>query len=183
MLWRIAVAQVPSVHMYAFSNALLVSAALVRAFGPELAEVPLLATRHELQGNSLGPLLLHTIQTALLKAGVKKIILPALHLAEGPLQEPSLPPGQTGIAPVAAGPLPEPALPSGQFGTLPVAPEPGIKPWGILMGYKVPLPAALLEACKCPMLQLPGTPYLMKQLTTETITKVLTSSNGARSQQ
>lgn len=62
----------------------------MRAFGPDLAEVPLLATRPELQGNRLAPLLLHSIEAGLLGIGVKKIIMPALHLPEVPLPLPSL---------------------------------------------------------------------------------------------
>ena len=57
----------------------------MRAFGPELAEVPLLTTRAELQGNGLGPLLLHSLEAALLLAGVSKVIMPALPLQEAPL--------------------------------------------------------------------------------------------------
>lgn len=63
----------------------------MHVFGPELAEVPLLTTRAELQGNGLGPLLLHNLEAALLQAGVGKVIMPALPLPELPLME-ALPP-------------------------------------------------------------------------------------------
>ncbi len=125
------------------------NAALVRAFGPELAEVPLLATRHELQGNALAPLLLHQVERTLLQAGVTRIIMPALPLPEGPSLE---------------APLPGQAAP-------PVTPS-GLKPWGSSVGYAMPSPAQLLEACRTSMLQLPGTPYLIKQLSTGSVVKV-----------
>ena len=72
---------------------------MVRAFGPELAELPLLATRHELQGNALGPLLLHHVEKTLLAAGVTKVIMPALPLSEGPLPEAPAAPGHHAAAP------------------------------------------------------------------------------------
>lgn len=121
------------------------NAALVRAFGPDMAEVPLLATRHELQGNALGPALLHSIEAALLQAGVKAVIMPALPLSEGLSPEAPSAPGQSAVGP---------------------------KPWGTLVGYKVALPAQLLHACQMPMVQLPGTCYLIKQLSLESLTKV-----------
>ena len=123
----------------------------MRAFGPGLAEVPLLATRHELQGNALAPLLLHNSEVSLLQAGVSSIIMPALTLPEGPSPEAALPSGQQMYAPLTA---------------------PGLKPWGSLMDYRPPSPAQLLEACKAPMLQLPGTPYLIKQLSEKSLTQV-----------
>lgn len=123
-------------------------AALVRAFGPEMAEVPLLATRHELQGNALGPALLHSIEEALQQAGVKAVIMPALPLSEGLSPEAPLAPERTTATAV------------------------GPKPWGITMGYKMALPAQLLEACKMPMVQLPGTCYLIKQLSRQSLTQV-----------
>ena len=124
----------------------------MRAFGPELAEVPLLATRHELQGNALAPLLLHNIEKALHQAGVRNVIMPALPLSEGLSPEAALTIEQkTGNALVQ-------------------------KPWGILVGYQIALPAQLLNACKLPMLQLPGTSYLVKQLSYESTTKVSASS-------
>ena len=125
------------------------NAALVRAFGPELAEVPLLATRHELQGNALAPLLLHQIESTLLQAGVTCIIMPALPLPEGPSPE---------------APLPDQAA-------LPMTAS-GLKPWGSFVGYAMPSPAKLLEACRTSMLQLPGTPYLIKQLSADSVMKV-----------
>ena len=67
------------------------AAGLVRVFGPELAEVPLLATRPELQGNGLAPFLLHSLETALLDAGVTTVIMPALPLPQAPLPEGPLP--------------------------------------------------------------------------------------------
>lgn len=139
-------------------------AALVRAFGPDMAEVPLLATRHELQGNALAPALLHSIEEALLEAGVRAVIMPALPLTEGLSPEAPLAPAQSAL------PLSE-----GLSVDAPSAPEQstvGPKPWGILMGYKVALPAQLVQACKLPMVQLPGTCYLIKQLSPESLTKV-----------
>jgi len=131
------------------TTTLCFNAALVRAFGPELAEVPLLATRHELQGNALAPLLLHQVEHTLLQAGVTCIIMPALPLPEGPSPE---------------APLPDQAAPH--------VTASGLKPWGSLVGYAMPSPAQLLEACRTSMLQLPGTPYLIKQLLAESIVKV-----------
>ena len=122
--------------------------ALVRAFGPELAEVPLLATRHELQGNALGPTLLHSIEETLQQAGVKAVIMPALPLSEGLSPEVPLAPEQSAAVDV------------------------GPKPWGITVGYKVALPTQLLDACKMPMVQLPGTCYLIKQLSAQSLVKV-----------
>ena len=122
--------------------------ALVRAFGPEMAEVPLLATRHELQGNALGPALLHSIEETLQQAGVRAVIMPALPLSEGLSPEAPLAPEQTAANVV------------------------GPKPWGTNVGYKVALPAQLLSACKMPMVQLPGTCYLIKQLSEQSLPKV-----------
>lgn len=120
----------------------------MRAFGPDLAEVPLLATRHELQGNGLGPLLLHSIETALLKAGVRHVIMPALPLSEG-------------------------LSPDAHVATeLRAAAAAGPKPWGTLVGYRMALSAQLLDACRVPMLQLPGTCYLIKELSHESLTQV-----------
>lgn len=70
---------------------------LVRAFGPELAEVPLLATRLELQGNGLAPLLLRSLELALLEAGVSRVIMPALPLPEVPLPDQALLPGRQNL--------------------------------------------------------------------------------------
>lgn len=125
------------------------NAALVRAFGPELAEVPLLATRYELQGNALAPLLLHHIEHTLLQAGVTRIIMPALPMPEAPSPEAPLP-DQAALPVTASNP----------------------KPWGSLVGYTMPSPAQLLQACRTSMLQLPGTPYLIKQLSADSIVKV-----------
>ena len=66
----------------------------MRAFGPELAELPLLATRPELQGNGLAPLLLRSLETALLEAGVSRVIMPALPLPEVPLPDQAQLPGR-----------------------------------------------------------------------------------------
>lgn len=140
------------------------NAALVRAFGPDMAEVPLLATRHELQGNALAPALLHSIEAALLQAGVKAVIMPALPLSEGLSPEAPWAPEQRAL------PLPEvlcleaPSAP-GQSAA-------GPKPWGTLVGYKVTLPAQLLQACQMPMVQLPGTCYVIKHLSLESLTQV-----------
>ncbi|DBB07124.1 TPA: hypothetical protein ACH3X1_011698 [Trebouxia sp. C0004] len=131
----------------------MASVALVRAFGPELAEVPLLATRHELQGNALAPLLLHQVEHTLCQAGVTCIIMPALPLPEAPLPNQAAPP----------------------FGT-----ASGLKPWGSLVGYAMPSPAQLLEACRTSMLQLPGTPYLIKQLSADSVVKVKPFTQGLR---
>ena len=49
---------------------------------------------------------------------------------------------------------------------------PVTKAWGSLMSYQVPQPAELLQACKLPMLQLPGTPYLIKSLAKDTLCQV-----------
>ena len=122
--------------------------ALVHVFGPELAEVPLLATRHELQGNALGPTLLHSIEQTLQQAGVKAVIMPALPLSEGLSPDAPVVPEQTAARAV------------------------GPKPWGMTVGYKVALPTQLLEACKMPMVQLPGTCYLIKQLSMQSLTNV-----------
>ena len=46
--------------------------------GAEVAEMPALAVRPELQGNSLGRLLLALLETAVKEAGVKLLAMPAL---------------------------------------------------------------------------------------------------------
>ena len=46
--------------------------------GPDVAELPALAVRPELQGNGLGRLLLALLENALLEAGVKLLAMPAL---------------------------------------------------------------------------------------------------------
>lgn len=50
----------------------------MRAHGAEVAEVPILAVRPELQGNDLGRALLAQLESALLAAGVKLLVLPAV---------------------------------------------------------------------------------------------------------
>ncbi len=50
----------------------------MRAHGAEVAEVPVLAVRPELQGNGLGRALLGQLESALLAAGVKLLVLPAV---------------------------------------------------------------------------------------------------------
>lgn len=151
---------------------IIASVALVRAFGPDMAEVPLLATRHELQGNALAPALLHSIEAALLQAGVKAVIMPALPLSEGLSPEAPWAPEQRAL------PLPEvlcleaPSAP-GQSAA-------GPKPWGTLVGYKVTLPAQLLQACQMPMVQLPGTCYVIKHLSLESLTQVKPITEGLR---
>ena len=49
---------------------------------------------------------------------------------------------------------------------------PLLKAWGSLMGYRQPRPDELLDACKFSMLQLPGTPYLVKSLSHDTLCQV-----------
>ena len=56
----------------------LPNAGVIRALGAEVAELPALAVRPELQGNSLGRLLLALLEGALREAGVKLIAMPAL---------------------------------------------------------------------------------------------------------
>ena len=53
-------------------------AGLLRVFGPELAEVALLATRQELQGNGLAHILQQALESALLALGVRLVAMPAL---------------------------------------------------------------------------------------------------------
>ena len=53
-------------------------AGLLRVFGPELAEVALLATRQELQGNGLAHILQQALESALLALGVHLVAMPAL---------------------------------------------------------------------------------------------------------
>ncbi len=53
-------------------------AGLVRTHGAEVAEVPLLAVRPELEGNGLGAALLAQLESALLAAGVKLLVMPAV---------------------------------------------------------------------------------------------------------
>lgn len=50
----------------------------MRVLGAEVAEMPALAVRPELQGNSLGRLLLALLETAVKEAGVKLLAMPAL---------------------------------------------------------------------------------------------------------
>ena len=51
---------------------------VVRALGAEVAELPALAVRPELQGNTLGRLLLAALEDVLREAGVKLVAMPAL---------------------------------------------------------------------------------------------------------
>lgn len=53
-------------------------AGLVRTHGAEVAEVPVLAVRPELEGNGLGRALLAQLESALLAAGVKLLVMPAV---------------------------------------------------------------------------------------------------------
>ena len=53
-------------------------AGVVRALGAEVAELPALAVRPELQGNALGRLLLSVLEAVLREAGVKLVAMPAL---------------------------------------------------------------------------------------------------------
>lgn len=50
----------------------------LRVFGPELAEVALLATRQELQGNGLAHILQQALESALLALGVRLVAMPTL---------------------------------------------------------------------------------------------------------
>ena len=55
---------------------LLRLAAVVRALGPDVAEVPVLAVRPDLQGNALGRCLLALLEANLLAAGVRMVTMP-----------------------------------------------------------------------------------------------------------
>ncbi|KAA6429590.1 MAG: hypothetical protein FRX49_00025, partial [Trebouxia sp. A1-2] len=107
--------------------------------------------------NALAPLLLHHIEHTLLQAGVTRIIMPALPMPEAPSPEAPLP-DQAALPVTASNP----------------------KPWGSLVGYTMPSPAQLLQACRTSMLQLPGTPYLIKQLSADSIVKVKPFTQGLR---
>lgn len=56
----------------------LLDTGVIRALGAEVAEMPALAVRPELQGNSLGRLLMALLENALREAGVKLVAMPAL---------------------------------------------------------------------------------------------------------
>ncbi|KAK9903346.1 hypothetical protein WJX75_003447 [Coccomyxa subellipsoidea] len=76
----------------------LAAVGLVRAHGAEVAEVPILAVRPELQGNGLGRALLAQLESALLAAGVKLLVLPAVPHAHAHQCWPS----KAGYAPASA---------------------------------------------------------------------------------
>ena len=63
---------------------------LLRVFGPELAEVALLATRQELQGNGLAHILQQALESALLALGVHLVAMPALPQDLGGSAQPQL---------------------------------------------------------------------------------------------
>ena len=65
-------------YLQSFSEQSPHHAGVIRVLGPDLAEVPALAVRPELQGNSLGCLLLALLENAVREAGVKLIAMPAL---------------------------------------------------------------------------------------------------------
>lgn len=54
------------------------SVALVRVLGCELAEVPLIATRHAYRRKGLCKYLMHVLEKSLLQVGVRKMVLPAV---------------------------------------------------------------------------------------------------------
>ena len=80
-------------------------AGLFRVLGPDVAELPALAVRPELQGNGLGRLLLALLESALLEAGVKLLAMPALvpFPSSSPKQA-ALENGQPGTLGTAGGP-------------------------------------------------------------------------------
>lgn len=55
--------------------------ALVRVLGCELAEVPLIATRHAYRRKGLCTYLMHVLETSLSQVGVRKLVLPAVDSA------------------------------------------------------------------------------------------------------
>lgn len=65
----------------------------MRVFGPELAEVPLLATRPDLRGNGLGRTLLGALESHLAAIGVTSIAMPALPMGAPVLESPAAAPG------------------------------------------------------------------------------------------
>ena len=77
-------------------------AALVRVLGPDVAEVPVLAVRPDLQGNGLGARLLALLEAGLLAAGVRMVAMPGG-------AEPDLGGTSSGAGPEAPASLPEAA--------------------------------------------------------------------------
>ena len=79
-------------------------AGLLRVYGPELAEVALLATRQELQGNGLAHILQQAAESALLALGVLLVAMPALpqQLGGSAQQQPAACGPQDATAPATA---------------------------------------------------------------------------------
>ena len=74
-------------------------AGVFRVLGPDVAELPVLAVRPELQGNGLGRLLLALLENALLEARVKLLAMPALvPFPSSSPQQAALQNGQLGTA-------------------------------------------------------------------------------------
>ena len=74
----------------------------MRALGPDVAEVPVLAVRPDLQGNGLGHRLLAPLEAALLGAGIRMMAMPGG-------VEPDLAGASSGADPDAPAPLPDAA--------------------------------------------------------------------------
>lgn len=125
-----------------YAGGALVAVALLRALGPQLAELPLLAVRPEVQQNRLGPLLLSAVEAALAGAGVRALLAPAF---------------------VAPG-IPHIAFPE--------APEAAAEPLPLLQarwGYRLAPPELALAAAPYPLLRLPGLLLASKALTPEAL--------------
>ncbi|PRW44524.1 oxidoreductase [Chlorella sorokiniana] len=127
-----------------YAGRAVVGVAVFRCFG-EVAELPLLAVRPELQQrNGLGRLLLAAVEQLLLAAGAKVLLMPGF-AADG---SPYLP------AQAAAG------------GVQPVQPPPLLQSkWGYALAKR----EQLLASCQHPLLRLPGVLLVSKALSSSSV--------------
>lgn len=186
----------------------VVSVGSLRVFGPELAEVDLLATRQELQGNGLAHILQQALESALLALGVRLVAMPALpQKLGGPAhQQPAARGPRGAIAPatapeaveldgtgasagLAAGASPgrlQPQHASAASCTLQAAdqgqeqPQGQLQPWGSRTGYRAATPQEARLVASLPALQLPGVPHLVKGLSRDTLTQVRLPVSGLK---
>eukprot|EP00890_Picochlorum_soloecismus_P005236 jgi/Picsp_1/5713/NSC_03072-R1_acyl- n-acyltransferase with ring fyve phd-type zinc finger protein len=76
-----------------FANSVVVSAAVVQLLGDDSAEIPLLATRPDVQGSGAGTTLLSQLEHKLNECGISKIFLPGMYGNLSPYMLSRHPPG------------------------------------------------------------------------------------------
>lgn len=153
----------------------VVAAAVFRAFGDSLAQIPLLATRPQSGGKSYGAKLLTCVQQSLHAAGVRTAMMPALVTTEGEsllaaAAAAGAPAGSaTGTGPIPGGPLG--SLPGSKAAAAAATVATGAWPsawaahsWPRREGFVLPVEKERLKACAFPLLRLVAVLQLAKVL-------------------